>query len=69
MPRSVALPVLALGIALVGVVVAFILDTGGPSSRDAALLVGTFSLWAAAAAVLWLLVAIGLLVARRRRSQ
>jgi membrane protease YdiL (CAAX protease family) len=68
MPRALLLPVLILVVALIGVAVAALLDTGGPASRDAALLVGTTALWAAAAAALWSLSALGYLAYRRHRA-
>ena len=67
MPRSLILPAVVLGVALAAVAVAFLLDTGGPTSRDAALLIGTVALWAAAASALWLLTAVVLLIRSRRR--
>ena len=66
MPRSLLAPTIAFGITLIAVAIAALLDTGGPRARDAALLIGTVALWAAAAAAVWLLVAVGVAVWRRR---
>lgn len=67
MPRSLILPAVVLGIALAAVAVSFVLDTGGPVSRDAALLIGTVALWLAAASAVWLLAAAVVLLLRSRR--
>ena len=62
LPRA---PVVAVAAALVLVLVAFLLDTGGEQGRDAALLIGSAALYVLLPlAVLWLVVA---LVRARRR--
>lgn len=63
--RAVRWPVLAVVIASGLVAAAFVLDTGSPAARDAALLIGAPALWLLLpAAALWLLIAL----VRARRS-
>jgi len=68
MPRLLLPPVIVVVVAAVAVGVAFLLDTGGSSQRDAALLVGTAAFWLLAVGVVWLVGALGYLAYRRRQA-
>lgn len=67
MRRVLVWPVLVVVVAVVAVGVAFVLDSGGSSQRDAALLVGTAGLWVLAVGLVWLIAALGYLAYRHRR--